>query len=135
MAASENYVKNTKPKPRKSRYNFNISDEDPLSSVANLFDVAMMFAVTSLILAMFSTQQALGLLNTEDFTVLKNPGKANMEIINKKGIKIEKYKMSKEESGGEGERMGVCYKLANGEVVYIPEGPVPADSTDAEKKQ
>lgn len=133
---AESYLKNLKPRARKSRYNFNAADEDPLSSVANLFDVSMMFAVTSLILAMFSTQQALGLLNTEDFTVLKNPGKSNMEIINKRGIKIEKYKMSKEESGGEGERMGICYRLANGEVVYIPEGPAPGPApAAADKKQ
>lgn len=110
-------------KKRRSRHFFNLADDDPMSSVANLFDIAMMFAIASLILATFSTRQIFGAAPDAEYTILKNPGKADMEIIKKKGVRIEKYKMSKKEAGGEGERLGVCYRLANGEVVYIPEVP------------
>ena len=44
-----------------------------------------------------------------------------MEIIRKKGIKLERYHISDREAGGEGQRLGICYQLADGEVVYVPE--------------
>ena len=100
---------------------FRITDDDPLSSVANLFDVAMVFAV-ALILALLSALHMAGLFNpAEDITILRNPGKANMEIIRKRGVKLEKFRISKEQAGGEGERLGICYRLPNGEVIYVPD--------------
>ena len=39
----------------------------------------------------------------------------------KKGVKIERLRMTEEEVGGSGKRLGVAYRLPNGEVVYIPE--------------
>ncbi len=119
-----------KKNKRKTRHFFNLADDDPMSSVANLFDIAMMFAIASLIIATFSTRQIFGAAPDADYTILKNPGKLDMEIIKKKGVKIEKYKMSKKEAGGEGERMGICYRLAGGEVVYIPEIPDAEDDTN-----
>ncbi len=96
-------------------------DEDPLGGVANLFDVAMVFAV-ALILALFNALQVPELLTSPDeVTIVKNPGKPDMEIIKKKGVKLEKYKMTQEAMQGQGHRMGICYRLANGEVVYVPE--------------
>ena len=65
-------------------------DTDPLSVVVNLFDVAMVFAV-ALMVAMVMNMNMTEVFSKEDFTVVKNPGKDNMEIISKKGNKIEKY--------------------------------------------
>jgi len=99
-------------------------DEDPLGGVANLFDVAMVFAV-ALILALFNTLQVPELLTSPDeVTLVKNPGQPDMEIIKKKGIKLEKYRMTTEQMQGQGQRMGVCYRLTSGEVVYVPEAAV-----------
>ncbi|HOO56925.1 MAG TPA: DUF2149 domain-containing protein [bacterium] len=98
-----------------------IEDEDPMSLVANLFDVAMVFAVALLLAMVMALNIPEMLMNKEEITILKNPGKPNMEIITKKGIKLEKYKISREETNGEGKRLGVCYRLKNGEVVYIPD--------------
>ena len=67
-------------------------DTDPLSVVVNLFDVAMVFAV-ALMVAMVMNMNMTEVFSKEDFTVVKNPGKDNMEIISKKGNKIEKYKI------------------------------------------
>ncbi len=106
-------------------------DDDPLGGVANLFDVAMVFAV-ALILAMFHALNVPELLTaTDDITIVKNPGKPNMEIIKKDGIKLEKYKMTKEQMDGQGQRLGICYKLANGEVVYVPESVIKKKETGA----
>ena len=81
--------------------------EDPLSGVANLFDTAMAFA--------------LGFLSEQEVSPVKNPGQPNMEIIRKKGVKLEKYRMTLKTLGGEGVKLGTAYRLKSGEVVYVPE--------------
>ena len=76
-------------------------DTDPLSVVVNLFDVAMVFAV-ALMVAMVMHMNMTEVFGQEDFTIVKNPGKENMEIISKEGKKINTYKPSgqKEEDSG-----------------------------------
>ena len=64
-------------------------DDDPMSVVSNLFDVAMVFAV-ALMVALVSRYNMTEMLSTEDFTMVKNPGKENMEIIPKEGEKINR---------------------------------------------
>ena len=59
-------------------------DNDPISAVSNLFDVAMVFAV-ALMVALVTRYNMTEMLSTEDFTMVKNPGKENMEIITKEG--------------------------------------------------
>ena len=68
-------------------------DTDPLSVVVNLFDVAMVFAV-ALMVAMVMNMNMTEVFSKEDFTVVKNPGKDNMEIISKKGNKISRNSVS-----------------------------------------
>ena len=100
-----------------------INDEqDPLSVLTNLFDVSMVFAV-ALMVALVTRFQMSEVFSKEDFTMVKNPGKENMEIITKKGKKIEKYKASnkKSSSNNKGKRIGAAYQLENGEVIYVPD--------------
>ncbi|HBB07323.1 MAG TPA: hypothetical protein DCZ73_06145, partial [Bacteroides sp.] len=54
-------------------------DTDPLSVVVNLFDVAMVFAV-ALMVAMVMNMNMTEMFTDKDFTIVKNPGKENMEI-------------------------------------------------------
>ncbi|BDD07123.1 DUF2149 domain-containing protein [Aureibacter tunicatorum] len=109
---------------RRRRFINSNSDEfDPLSMVTNLFDVAMVFAV-ALMVALVSRYQMTEMFSQEDFTMVKNPGKQNMEIITKKGEKIERYQQSKNNSAkgkNKGQRVGTAYQLENGEIIYIPE--------------
>ena len=51
-----------------------------MGTVANLFDVAMVFAV-ALMVALVSRFNMTEMFSKEDFTMVKNPGKENMEII------------------------------------------------------
>ncbi|MGM5631904.1 DUF2149 domain-containing protein [Apibacter raozihei] len=96
-------------------------DTDPLSVVVNLFDVAMVFAV-ALMVAMVMNLNMTEVFSKEDFTVVKNPGKDNMEIITKEGNKINKYTPSQEKSSGKkGKKVGIAYEMENGEIIYIPE--------------
>lgn len=96
-------------------------NDDPLSGMANLFDLAMVFAV-ALMVALVSRFQLQDLLTKENFTIVKNPGKKDMEIIVKKGKKLEKYKASKKITSKQGgRRVGIAYELPNGNIIYIPE--------------
>ena len=98
-------------------------DADPLSVVVNLFDVAMVFAV-SLMVAMVMHMNMTEVFGNEDFTVVKNPGKDNMEIITKQGKQINTYKASGEttdNNGAKGKRLGTAYQLENGQIIYVPE--------------
>jgi hypothetical protein len=64
------------------------------------------------------------MFSQEDFTMVKNPGKEDMEIITKEGSEIHRYTPSDEQSDASqkrGKRVGVAYELENGEVIYVPE--------------
>ena len=96
---------------------------DPMSVVGNLFDVAMVFAV-ALMVALVTRFNMTEMFSKEDFTIVKNPGKENMEIITKEGQKINRYTPSENQDqsqGRKGTKVGVAYELENGEIIYIPE--------------
>jgi hypothetical protein len=97
-------------------------DNDPMSLVSNLFDVAMVFAV-ALMVALVTKFNMTEVFSQEDYTIVKNPGTDKMEIITKKGEKITKYSASEEQqsTGQKGRKVGVAYELENGEIIYVPE--------------
>ncbi len=97
-------------------------DNDPMSVVSNLFDVAMVFAA-ALMVALVSRYNMTEMFSQEDFTMVKNPGKENMEIITKEGEKINRYTPSEDsdKSSNKGKRVGSAYELENGDIIYVPE--------------
>lgn len=98
-------------------------DNDPMSVVGNLFDVAMVFAV-ALMVALVTRYDMTEMFSKEDFTIVKNPGQENMEIITKEGERISRYTPSENQddaSGRCGRRVGVAYELEDGEIIYVPE--------------
>lgn len=107
---------------RRSKRFLQDEDIDPMATVSNLFDVSMVFAL-ALMVALVARYKMTEMFSKEDFTMVKNPGTEQMEIISKKGRKIETYKASDESrsSGNKGKRVGVAYQLENGEIIYIPE--------------
>jgi hypothetical protein len=109
---------------RQRRFNKFLKEEetDPLSVVVNLFDVAMVFAV-ALMVSMVMHLNMTEVFTKEDFTIVKNPGKDNMEIITKEGNKINKYTPSEQQTkeGNKGKKVGIAYELENGEIIYVPE--------------
>jgi hypothetical protein len=92
---------------------------NPLTQMANLFDVAMVFAV-ALMVALVSFLQVPALLQDKDYTVITNPGEEDMEIIVKEGEEIKHYEASDEVGAGQGELLGKAYRLPDGRVVYVP---------------
>ncbi len=108
---------------RRTGRQYKEEDTDPLSVVVNLFDVAMVFAV-ALMVAMVMNMNMTEIFTDKDFTIVKNPGKENMEIITKEGRQINRYTPSKEQegtSGQKGRKVGIAYELENGEIIYVPE--------------
>lgn len=110
---------------RKKRNNrlAHADDDDAMSVVSNLFDVAMVFAV-ALMVALVTRFNMTEMFSKDDFTMVKNPGKDNMEIISKEGNKINRYTPSEDQSqrdGKKGKKVGIAYQLDNGEIIYVPE--------------
>ena len=92
--------------------------DDPILSVVNLIDVFLVI-IAALLLAVANS--SINPFSGEDFTIIKNPGKDNMEIIVKDGQKVAHYKASGEIGEGQGAKAGVAYRLKDGSMVYVPE--------------
>ena len=96
-------------------------EEDPLSGVANLFDVSVVFIV-GLMITLFSVYRIGDLMDSKsEVTLVKTNAQGQREIIVKKGTKITAYKVTGETAVGDGERLGVAYRLADGQIIYVPE--------------
>ena len=108
---------------RRNRIIIEEEDDNPLSMLTNVFDVAMVFAV-ALMVALVAHFNMDEIFSKEDYTIVKNPGTESMEIITKEGAEIKKYTPSDSESptsGSKGRRVGTAYQLETGEIIYIPE--------------
>ena len=99
-------------------------DTDPLLGLINLFDASMVLVVAMLLslIAKGNVADMAARLSQQDVTIVTNPGKPDMEMVIKRGIKIEKIKATGEKGTGAGKRLGTAFRLENGEVVYVPEG-------------
>ena len=95
-------------------------DDDPLEGVANFFDIGVIFSLGFMValIARLGMPENLG---AKDVTIITNPGTPQMEIVVRKGNKVERFRPSKDKLSGEGERLGTAYRLKSGEMVYVPE--------------
>lgn len=92
--------------------------DDPILSVVNLIDVFLLI-IAALLLAVASNP--FSPVNNDDVTLIKNPGKADMEILVKEGETLAHYKSSGEIGQGEGAKAGIAYRLKDGSMLYVPE--------------
>ena len=75
-------------------------DHDPLAAVANLFDVAMVFAVALL--------------------VAYAAASAPLEKV-ESGEIVDRRVETGQRTSGEGQRLGMAYRLTDGRIIYVPE--------------
>ena len=95
-------------------------DEGPLQGVANLFDVGLVFIV-GLLVVLFNVFSLHEILDQDsDVTIMKQVNEEELEIITKKGNKIEARKVTSEKAKGRGKRLGTAYRLEDGSMVYVP---------------
>lgn len=96
-------------------------DDDPMTGVANLFDIGLVFIV-GLLMALFSAYRLQDLFDrNSEMTIMKQHASGEMEIITKKGTRVKAMKVSRTKASGQGERLGVAYRLSDGTMVYVPE--------------
>ncbi len=108
-------------KKRRNGKNGEFGESDPLSGMANLFDIGLVFIV-GLIITLFTAYHLQDLFSEKsEITIVKKSKDQEMEIITKKGKKITALKVTEEKAHGRGLRLGVAYKLEDGSMVYVPD--------------
>jgi hypothetical protein len=109
-------------------------EEDPLAGIANLFDVSVAFIV-ALLIALFTLLSSADLLNPDsNVTLVRQNADGSMDIISKQRSRIRVQRVTSERMSGDGERLGVAYRLPGGQVVYVPEGEAPAAAVAPERQ-
>lgn len=110
------------------------AEEDPLAGVANLFDASIVFIV-GLMITLFSVYNMGDLMSGQgEITMVRTDARGQQEIVVKKGQTIKAYKLSGETGRGNGERLGAAYRLANGQIIYVPDTPGEKAAPDATRK-
>jgi len=95
--------------------------EDPLSGVANLFDVGLVFIV-GLLFALISAYSLIEIFTPEsELTIMRKKRNGEFELIMKKSKEVKIRKVTSNKLKGEGKRLGTAYRLKDGKVVYVPE--------------
>lgn len=97
---------------------------DPMESMGNLFDVAVLIGVGFMIMAL-SSFGLRDLLQKSDITIVKDPGTPNMEIVTRTNGKITRLKSTDREAEGAGQAIGTVYRLQNGDVIWVPKDEQP----------
>ncbi|OGV52459.1 MAG: hypothetical protein A2X45_01295 [Lentisphaerae bacterium GWF2_50_93] len=92
-------------------------EEDPLTGVANLFDVAMVLTAALILALAAAWKNYMPPANLAE-QARKDPV---LEKLDSEGFRLEKYRPTDRELGGEGQRLGTAYQLKNGDVVYVPD--------------
>lgn len=84
------------------------TEDDPLDGMANLFDLGVVFSL-GFVLALFGMSRSVA------------PTSQAGEAVPQERQDSPHYRTSAEEQGGQGMRLGVAYRLENGEVVFVPD--------------
>jgi len=106
---------------RRSNRASSLGDNDPLTGVANLFDLGLVFVV-GLLLALLSAYHLEELLDRDSsLTIMKQDRNGTLTIVTKKARKIQAVRVSRRKARGRGELLGTAYRLEDGSMVYVPE--------------
>jgi len=94
-------------------------EDDPLSGVANLFDLSLVFIV-AVLMALFAVFAEQDILKPDsEWTLTKKNDKGELEIITKRNNEIKVQKVTDKKLSGNGTRLGMAYKLEDGRIVYV----------------
>ncbi|MFN7064747.1 MAG: DUF2149 domain-containing protein [Aquificaceae bacterium] len=93
-------------------------ETDPILSVVNMIDA---FLAVVLALMIVLVNSPFNPFTKEDYLLVKNPNKENMEIWIREGKKLERYITSQKIGEGKGVRVGATYRLSDGTLIYVPE--------------
>lgn len=96
-------------------------DDDPMLSAVNLVDVFLVLVVALLTAVAVRGQSEA----QEDVTLIRRPGQPDMEIVVREQGREIRYQGAGSAAQGQGVRAGVAYRLADGQIVYVPETGAP----------
>lgn len=96
-------------------------DDDPMTGVANLFDIGLVFIVGLLmtLMGVFRLEELFD--QTSKLTIVKQRESGEMEILVKDGTRLSATRVTQEAAKGLGSRLGVAYRLKDGSMVYVPD--------------
>lgn len=95
-------------------------DDDPVLSTINLIDVFLVVIGMLLIAVVSNPFNPFAGRPDESVTVIRNPGRPDMEIITREGSTLRRFTASGEHGKGQGEKAGTAYRLEDGRLVYVP---------------
>jgi hypothetical protein len=96
-------------------------EDDPLAGVANLFDTGIVFALGFLV-ALVSALNLLTIFEPNSkVTISTENADGTLDVVVKDGQKTTVRRVTKQIGSGDGTRLGVAYRLADGTVIYVPE--------------
>lgn len=93
--------------------------DDPILSLVNLIDLFLVIIAALLITV--ASNPLLNPFTRQDVTVIVDAGKPSMQMLVKKGERLDRYQASGAIGEGEGERAGTAYRLRDGSMIYVPE--------------
>lgn len=96
------------------------ADDNPLTILANLFETCLVFALGFMV-SLISAMNLLDLFSPDAKVTITSERKDGMQIIVKDGEKTTIRRMTKNLGSGDGQRLGVAYRLEDGSVIYVPE--------------
>ena len=100
---------------RKMRLWHHDSDDDPLGGLVNLFDLWIV-VVVALVLMLIQGKDRVSANQTSSSQTTSLVDQQAQDLI-----PMERFRPSDKQLSGKGTRRGTAYRLANGEVVYVPE--------------
>lgn len=103
-----------------------IDADDPVLSVVNLIDVFLV--VIAALLITVARNPMLQVMQSENVTVITDPGEPGMQLMIKRGDQVERFRSNGQAGEGMGTRAGVAYRMRDGSVVYVPESGENGDS-------
>lgn len=94
-----------------------MSSDDPLDGMANLFDLGVVFALG------FGIAVMAQIAHKSPEVAAQALQHTQAEKVPDNATPLERYRSTDENLGGKGRRLGTAYRLANGDIVYVPETP------------
>lgn len=104
-------------------------DDDPLAGLVNLFDLWMVFSIALLIVFVGSSKQKQTTRAATETMAGESTSTASLDRAKAKAI--DRYRLSKDELTGQGEKLGIAYRLPSGEIVCVPDSDPNAISRPA----
>lgn len=96
------------------------ADDNPLNILANLFETGLVFALGFMV-SLISAMNLLDLFSPDAKVTITSERKDGMQVVVKDGQKTTIRRMTKNLGSGDGQRLGVAYRLDDGSVIYVPE--------------